>query len=31
MQLVLSDDQTLTGYTDAVFDELYAYLNREVL
>jgi hypothetical protein len=31
MQLVLSDDQTLTGYADAVFDELYAYLNREVL
>ena len=31
MQLVLPDDQTLTGYTDAVFDGLYAYLSREVL
>jgi hypothetical protein len=31
MQLVLPDDQTLTGYTDADFDGLYVYLNREVL
>jgi hypothetical protein len=31
MQLVLPDDQTLTGYTDAVFDGLYAYLKREAL
>ena len=31
MQLVLPDDQTLTGYTDAVFEGLYAYLSREVL
>jgi hypothetical protein len=31
MQLVLSDDKTLTGYTDAVFDGLCAYLSREVL
>ena len=31
MQMVLSDDETLTGYTDAVFDGLYAYLSREVL
>lgn len=31
MQLVLPDDHTLTGYTDAVFDGLYAYLSREVL
>ena len=27
----LPDDHTLTGYTDAVFDGLYAYLSREVL
>ena len=31
MQMVLPDDETLTGYTDAVFDGLYAYLSREVL
>lgn len=31
MQLVVPDDQTLTGYTDAVFDGLYAYLKREAL
>jgi hypothetical protein len=31
MQLVLPDDQTLTRYTDAVFDGLYTYLGREVL
>lgn len=31
MQRVLPDDRTLTGYTDAVFDGLYAYLSREVL
>jgi hypothetical protein len=31
MQLVLSDDKTLTGYTDTVFDGLCAYLSREVL
>jgi hypothetical protein len=31
MQMVLPDDETLTGYTDAVFDGLYAYLRREVL
>ncbi len=31
MQLVLPDDETLTGYTDAIFDGLYAYLSREVL
>jgi hypothetical protein len=31
MQLVLPDDKTLTGYTDAVFDGLCAYLSREVL
>lgn len=31
MQLVLPDDETLTGYTDAVFDGLYAYLKREAL
>jgi hypothetical protein len=31
MQLVLSDDKTLTGYTDAVFDGRCAYLSREVL
>jgi hypothetical protein len=31
MQLVLPDDQTLAGYTDAVFDGLYAYLKREAL
>jgi hypothetical protein len=31
MQMVLPDDETLTGYSDAVFDGLYAYLRREVL
>jgi hypothetical protein len=31
MQLVLPDDPTLTHYTDAIFDGLYAYLSREVL
>jgi hypothetical protein len=31
MQMVLPDDEALTGYTDAVFDGLYAYLRREVL
>ena len=31
MQLVVPDDQTLTGHTDAVFDGLYAYLKREAL
>jgi hypothetical protein len=31
MQMVLPDDKTLTGYTDAVYDGLYAYLSREVL
>jgi hypothetical protein len=31
MQLILPDDWTLTGYTDAVFDGLYAYLSREML
>ncbi len=31
MQMVLPDDETLTGYTDALFDGLYAYLSREVL
>ncbi len=31
MQLVLPDDWTLTGYTNNVFDGLYAYLSREVL
>lgn len=31
MQLVVPDDQTLTGYTDALFDGLYAYLKREAL
>jgi hypothetical protein len=31
MQMVLPDDETLTGYTDVLFDGLYAYLSREVL
>jgi hypothetical protein len=31
MQMVLHEDETLTGYTDVVFDGLYAYLSREVL
>ena len=31
MPLVCPDDRTLTGYTDAVFDGLCAYLSREVL
>jgi hypothetical protein len=31
MQLALSDDQSLTHYTDALYDGLYAYLRREVL
>jgi hypothetical protein len=31
MQMVLPDDETLTGYSDAVFDGLYAYLRREVI
>jgi hypothetical protein len=30
MQMVLPDDETLTGYTDALFGGLYAYLSREV-
>ena len=31
MQLSLPDDLTLSGYTDALYDGLYAYLSREVL
>ena len=31
MQLSLPDDQTLSGYTDVLYDGLYAYLSREVL
>ena len=31
MQLELPDDLTLSGYTDALYDGLYAYLSREVL
>ena len=31
MQLALSDDQSLTYHTDALYDGLYAYLRREVL
>jgi hypothetical protein len=31
MQHSLSDDLTLSGYTDALYDGLYAYLSREVL
>ena len=31
MQMVLPDAETLTGYTDVLFDGLYAYLSREVL
>jgi hypothetical protein len=31
MQMSLSDDPTLTHYTDAIFDGLYTYLSREVL
>ena len=31
MQLALSDDQSLTHHTDALYDGLYAYLRREVL
>ena len=29
MQLALPDDETLTVYTDAIFDGLYTYLQRE--
>ena len=31
MQLVLPDDEALTGHTDALYDGLHAYLRREVL
>ena len=31
MQLSLPDDLTLSGYTDVLYDGLYAYLSREVL
>ena len=31
MQLSLPDDQMLSGYTDVLYDGLYAYLSREVL
>ena len=31
MQLSLPDDETLTLHTDAVFDGLYTYLQRETL
>jgi hypothetical protein len=31
MQLSLPDDQTLTRYTDILYDGRYAYLSREVL
>jgi hypothetical protein len=31
MQLSLPDDLTLSGYTDSLYDGLYAYLSREVL
>ena len=31
MQLSLPDDLTLSGYTDALYEGLYAYLSREVL
>ena len=31
MQLALPDDETLTLYTDSIFDGLYVYLRRETL
>jgi hypothetical protein len=31
MQLSLPDDYALIGYTDILYDGLYAYLSREVL
>ena len=31
MQLSLPDDHALAGYTDALYDGLYAYLRRETL
>jgi hypothetical protein len=31
MQLALPDDEVLTVHTDAIFDGLYAYLQREML
>jgi hypothetical protein len=31
MQLSLPDDLALSGYTDALYDGLYAYLSRDVL
>jgi hypothetical protein len=31
MQLTLPDDETLTRYTGALYDGLYAYLSREAL
>ena len=31
MQLSLPDDLTLSRYTDALYDGLYAYLSRDVL
>ena len=31
MQLTLPDDETLTVYTDVVFDGLYEYFSRETL
>jgi hypothetical protein len=31
MQLALPDDEALTLHTEAIFDGLYAYLQREPL
>ena len=31
MQIVLPDDETLIGHTDAIYEGLYAYLSRQVL
>jgi hypothetical protein len=31
MQLALPDDEALTSHTEAIFDGLYAYLQRVTL
>jgi len=31
MQLALPDDEVLTYHTDVLYNDLYAYLGREVL